>query len=323
MKRRFEKKINIFFSFIIIVVLLPLIVTVICQRMQLESLISVGELNRSGNAKEVLREETETECADPEAEINNARIIGIVAKEISANYSEEAIKAQCVIARTNLYDAKKSKTEEPKALSIQQMQELWGENFSKIYQNLENCVTATGNEVITWNGTYIYAAYHAVSGGITRTMSELYEDSGMPYLTETACHDDTMAEVYLAVLYWEKNKFLELCKEKFPDAALEDTEQIFVAERDSADYVLTVQMGEGTYSGEEFRSGLGLNSACFTIAEIDGQIRIVTKGLGHGFGLSQYTANLMAMEGKSYRDILKYFYPGTEISEVYKDNQEK
>ena len=40
------------------------------------------------------------------------------------------------------------------------------------------------------------------------------------------------------------------------------------------------------------------------------------KGIGHGLGMSQNTANEMAKEGKKYDEILQYFYEGTEMKEV-------
>ena len=40
------------------------------------------------------------------------------------------------------------------------------------------------------------------------------------------------------------------------------------------------------------------------------------KGSGHGVGLCQAGAEEMAREGKSYREILNYYYPGTELRAV-------
>ena len=40
---------------------------------------------------------------------------------------------------------------------------------------------------------------------------------------------------------------------------------------------------------------------------------IVTKGLGHGLGLSQYGANELAKEGKTYQEILQYYYKDVSI----------
>ena len=38
-----------------------------------------------------------------------------------------------------------------------------------------------------------------------------------------------------------------------------------------------------------------------------------TRGYGHGAGLSQYGANAMAITGKTYAEILAYYYPGTAL----------
>ena len=68
--------------------------------------------------------------------------------------------------------------------------------------------------------------------------------------------------------------------------------------------------------GEEFRQTYGLASSCFILQKYDGKLRITTRGVGHGLGLSQYTANEMANEGKDAAEILQYFFEGTEIREV-------
>ena len=89
-----------------------------------------------------------------------------------------------------------------------------------------------------------------------------------------------------------------------------------VLKYDSAGYVLDVQVGEETINGENFRETYGLSSSCFELQEFQKNTRAITKGVGHGLGLSQYTANEMAKEGKTYKEILEYFFEGTEIKEV-------
>lgn len=44
--------------------------------------------------------------------------------------------------------------------------------------------------------------------------------------------------------------------------------------------------------------------------------RITTRGVGHGIGLSQNTANRMAEEGKQADEILQFFFEGCEIQEI-------
>ena len=50
---------------------------------------------------------------------------------------------------------------------------------------------------------------------------------------------------------------------------------------------------------------------------MDGEIRVVTKGLGHGLGVSLFGANELAANGYQYKDILKYFYDGIEFVTQY------
>lgn len=287
MRKRLEKKINLFLSLLIIIVLLPLLVTILLQRMHLSELIE-------GMEKTALAAEPSSHQDAEDA------VLGIVAKEISADSSREAVLAQCVIARTNLYAAWATNTAEPEALHMDELQKIWGDEFETFYRNLEECVAQTSGEVLVWNGDYIYAAYHAVSAGKTRNMSEMYGEADMPYLAQTICPEDTRAENYLSVIYLEP--------EEMKDAK--------VLRRDTAGYVLEVQMGAETYTGEEFRDKYHLPSSCFTLKEQNGKMRIVTKGLGHGLGLSQYTAVHMAEEGRSYQEILEYFYPGAVLADA-------
>ena len=86
-----------------------------------------------------------------------------------------------------------------------------------------------------------------------------------------------------------------------------------VEKRDRASYVLTVQLPGKKVTGEEFRKIFSLHSACFSIKEVDGQVRIVTKGYGQGFGMSQFGADKMAEDGSSYEEILSYYYDGIAI----------
>ena len=53
----------------------------------------------------------------------------------------------------------------------------------------------------------------------------------------------------------------------------------------------------------------------FTVAYDAGENAFVftTHGYGHGVGMSQYGANVMAIRGSGYADILAHYYPGTTL----------
>ena len=277
-RKNLAKRINTMLTILLLLLLIPLFLTIFCQKMQLEELL--GNVNRTA--------ETE-EDAD--------MLFCIVAKEISADAPEECIKAQCVIARTNLKAAEEMGTELPGSMTMGELQELWGDYFSEAEGKIKEAIQETDGETLQYRNHYIYAAYHAVSAGNTRNMEELYPDSDMPYLSGVACYEDAQSPDYLSVLYLDQ--------------------EITIEAEDSAGYVTMAQMNGKSYTGEELRGELGLKSANFNVTELEpGKIRIVTKGHGHGFGLSQYTAQKMAEKGEDYRKILQYFFPGTELENV-------
>ncbi|MDD2978621.1 MAG: SpoIID/LytB domain-containing protein [Hespellia sp.] len=89
-----------------------------------------------------------------------------------------------------------------------------------------------------------------------------------------------------------------------------------VVQTDSAGYALQIRVGRTTCSGEEFRQALGLASCNISFQERGEELQITTVGNGHGLGMSQWTANEMAKEGKSMQEILGYFFEGVEVDEI-------
>lgn len=65
--------------------------------------------------------------------------------------------------------------------------------------------------------------------------------------------------------------------------------------------------------GSVVKSTKLLPSAFFTVAKNGGNYIIEGGGYGHGIGMSQNGANEMAKAGKTYKEILQFFYPYTEV----------
>lgn len=59
-----------------------------------------------------------------------------------------------------------------------------------------------------------------------------------------------------------------------------------------------------------------LKSSAFEIRREDGAFVLDGRGWGHGVGLCQIGAAVMAHRGYSYREILRHYYPGTEIRQI-------
>lgn len=239
--------------------------------------------------------EIQHKSSHPDEEEKVAALVSILARDIPVTYEEEAIRAQAVIVRTN-YEYALSQGKAPET--------------GLSYQKLENCLIDTEGEVLTYQGQEIEAPYFAVSAEKTR-------GTELPYLKSAESIWDITSEDFLKVEFYDAGELVDTCNQAFPEAGLtaEDwVNTLVVTEREESGYVKTIQVGNSSVSGEEFRKAFSLNSACFYIREIDGRVRIVTKGLGHGYGLSIYGANEMAKEGKTYQEILSYYYSGIEIT---------
>ncbi|MCL6517965.1 SpoIID/LytB domain-containing protein [Alicyclobacillus sp.] len=82
-------------------------------------------------------------------------------------------------------------------------------------------------------------------------------------------------------------------------------------------YVKRVTSGGRVWSGTDFAARLGLASTHFTLASDGGKLVVRVEGEGSGIGMSLHEACAMAAAGRSWRDILAHFYPGTRVGGVY------
>lgn len=279
-----REKIKTAASILIILILLPYVAVVFCT----------GELD-GGQA----------EPAQVPLELCVAQILPM---QIPVTYETEALKAQAVVIRTNLLRAAMeyygAADWQQAAASVRETdlaamgfsvctegeaEKLWSyENRQRYAEKCRTAAEETAGQVLALAGELKDLPYHAVSAGKTREGGALGE--GYAYLTSADCEGDVESADYLQISY-------------FPDMELPVIES-----RDSAGYVMSVRLGDETLTGEAFRFRYGLNSSCFTVEETDGGVRVVTRGLGHGFGMSLYTAGRMALAGDTYREILSYFY---------------
>lgn len=268
-----------------------------------------------------------SDCGE-QAEQENVEecLVGILANQITTEAPIEAIKAQAVIARTEYFFARQHEQPCPQTKTKKELQSMWSKSlYARNYEILERAVSDTRGEVLTADEKLINAAYHAVSNGRTRTMTEGMEQAGFGYLKSVSCQKDSESSDFLHIQCYTPKEIVDKLKEKSLDCGLQEEqiwEQFQVVERDASDYVLKVQIGEQTVSGDTVREWLSLDSDCFYLSKKEKKIRIITKGLGHGFGLSQYTAAQMAAEGEAYQSILQYFFHDVAITKINETDKE-
>lgn len=248
-------------------------------------------------------------------------LVGVVAASIDSECHPETLKAQAVISRTNVMGVIGNRTSvnayelNQPYLSPSALRSRYGVHFNDVYNKYKSAVLAVLGETITYEGRLISAPFFKCSTGQTRP-SEAVFGSAAPYLISVpspadaqcpeALHSQTIScEAFISrMLSYDRNFFAT------PES-LADTVQI--VETDTAGYVKTIQAANLSISGNDFRYIFDLPSAAFTVKVSGDTICFSSRGTGHGVGFSQYGANAMAIDGKSYKDLLYYYYPQTTI----------
>lgn len=295
------ERIKTLLSLMIIIICLPYLVTFVVQ----------GDF---------LNNSEQDEISENNSDEDTEQLLLLLVNEMPVNYEKEALKAQAVIARTNLAYAREKDQAEPKRMTREEMLEFFGgKNYQKYYELLKSCVEETAGEVVTYENKTVQLPYHVVSAGMTRESPNAGKKDTMPYIKAVTSMYDLSCERFLKIEFYTKKQFRNKLRSAYPELSFPEDEvekMAAVEKRDSSSYVLTVKLPGQNISGEDFKKVFSLNSTCFSIKEVDGQVRIVTKGYGQGYGMSQYGANEMAKEGSSYQEILEYYYSGIKINPV-------
>ena len=297
MRDTIRNKIKLFFAFLIILFLLPYIISVFI------------------NGKNAVQG----------ADSDNASVYlaGILAGETDGGYEIEALKAQAVVLRTELYRTEKEKqTILDKCLTQTQMKKKWGPKYEENLKKCQQAAQETKGIVLWYHETFAWAPFHQSSNGKTRDVQEVLGNADYPYITAKECPLDKAAEDEIQVHLIEYKEIQKRCREFLVAEEQKKAENGYgyedfeIQEWDSSGYVRKMRIGETICTGDQFRDALKLPSSSFSLYESPHGLKIATVGKGHGFGMSQWTAQEMAKDGKNYEEILQYFYEGTELHHI-------
>ena len=271
-------------------------------------------------------------------EINVEEYIkGVVASEMPVSFEKEALKAQAVAARTFYYSRINNKCNLCEGAKIcnsvhcqvykskEECCELWNENKRQEYWNkISEAVEETKNEVIVYEGEIVkYPQYFSTSWGKTENSVDVFSSS-VPYLQSTDSLGEDEAPKYSSSIEKTIKDFVNIINNTYNTAGVREKElskQINILSNTSAGAVKQIKLGNVTIGGTEFRKLFDLNSTNFRIQYEDEKVIINCKGYGHGVGMSQWGANIMAKEGHNYEEILKHYYNGVYILKVNVKNE--
>ena len=297
------------------IIVVPLIITNFFYKYDVKKYISGFNSNKTEQTIRVLK--------DNNIQVLNLEdyLVGVVSSEVPASFEEEAIKAQAVAARTyalkqieNKKDLPYDVTDDTQTQVYQtdeELKEKWKDNYDKYINKIKKCVNETKGEYVTYNNQIIYAFFFSTSNGKTEDNKNVFGQD-LPYLKVV---DSSFDEKETNNFYNEKTFNLS---DFYSNLGLEYNDNLNITDeiRTESGRVSSIKINQVEFTGRNFQNKLSLRSNDFTIKKENNIVKITTKGFGHGVGLSQYGANALAKQNKNYKDILKYYYQGTEIQKL-------
>ena len=244
-------------------------------------------------------------------------VVGVVAGEMPASFSMEALKAQAVASRT--FAMYKMDTISDYVLStsindqvyitVNEMKENWGDDFAYYYERVKEAVDSTEGEVLMYQGNIASTYYFAISNGYTDDALTVFNED-KNYLVSVSSPWDKNFQSYTSTYTLSKEDFCHKL-----DITCDDILVSNVVRADN-NYVRKITINGVTFTGIDVFQKLNLKSTDFTITINKDSVSILTYGFGHGVGMSQYGALGMANDGYTYQDILVHYYPNTEIQKL-------
>lgn len=271
-------------------------------------------------------------------------LYGVVPSEMPASYHMEALKCQAVCARSYAYCQMLNfaypgyQAHVDDSVSFQ----VYGNSGEK--EATTKAVKETAGKKLMFQGQVVKTYYYSTSSGHSTDIgawgSTITEDK--KYLKGVPICDEK-GNAYEEKLPWYRWKaiiqqnVLQGLLEDYTGRELGKLQEVSVTKRGTGDVALqlTVKGSQGSAVVEtenKIRTALGgtgyniekqdgsivkstklLPSAFFSIAKSGENYIIEGGGYGHGIGMSQNGANEMAKTGKTYRDILQFFYQGAKV----------
>ncbi|NLO84628.1 MAG: stage II sporulation protein D [Clostridiales bacterium] len=256
-------------------------------------------------------------------------VCGVLAAEMPAAYHQDALKAQAVAARTRaIYQLQSGGCSEHEGADIctnsshcqgyatlTECHSMWGNEYEMYKERVTSAVSATVDELLTYNDQLIMVMYHAMSGGTTEAAQTVFSSS-VPYLVSVSSSGEESARGFYTDSTFTFGEAAELLAKQFPTFGITaDTVQqsLLIGEYTPTGRIRNMLLGGHEILATDFRKALGLRSTWFSLSTDSASITFHQRGYGHGVGMSQVGANIMAANGSTYREILAHYYSGTVI----------
>lgn len=247
---------------------------------------------------------------------------GVVGREVSPAWPPAALQAQAVAARTFalLIRAQAERASQGRALyhlTAGTGDQVYG-GIGAEHPAVDAAVKSTEGEVLVYRGALARAFFHAASGGYTEAARAVWPVIDGPYLRGVPVPQERSDPTQ----EWE----VRIGREELRAALAREghllgpIEEVRVEGRTPSGRAARVRIvhrsGEIALAAPQLRRALGhtrIRSALFALEPRRDAWVFRGRGYGHGVGMSQQGARLLAEAGMRYTRILTFFYPGASL----------
>ncbi|MEI8218139.1 MAG: SpoIID/LytB domain-containing protein [Elusimicrobiota bacterium] len=247
-------------------------------------------------------------------------LCGILPVEADPNWAPESLKVQAVASRT--YVLRNMRRHEKDGFDVcdtMHCQVYGGVDCEDVRSN--NAVAGTRNEVLMYQGQLAQTLFHASCGGCTENPNNVWswDAEAPPYLRgrrDKYCRNSPHQD-------WKNLVKEDIMRKNLTKAGyvVGTIQSIKIEGTDSSGRAKKLKIkhknGVLEMKAASFRLAVDpwiIRSTMFKkIVKKDAGFLFSGYGWGHGVGMCQWGAKVMAERGKDYKEILKYYYPGTTI----------
>ncbi|OGX23466.1 MAG: hypothetical protein A3J51_02600 [Omnitrophica WOR_2 bacterium RIFCSPHIGHO2_02_FULL_45_21] len=242
---------------------------------------------------------------------------GILCNEVAPWWPMDALKSQAIIARSYGLYQKQFPKDKYFDLTSDIYSQVYGGKSSERWRT-NRAVDLTRGRILTYQGKLFPTYYHATCGGHTEDASKLWNVDLLP-LKGVVCNFCVHSPHYK----WQAKMSLQDISSKLilKGFRIQEISGIEIIGYDGSGRIsgLEIKSQDKGFpvSAKDFRQALGPNiirSANFTSRIDSGAVHFEGLGWGHGVGLCQWGMQEMAREGSKYEQILKYYFPQSELS---------
>lgn len=265
-------------------------------------------------------------------------MIGAVLAQMPADFDEEALKAQAVLAHTYILRRELAEKAQPTRslyggaisdntelyqgfFTEQQAKEFYKDDYKKAYKKVKNAVESVADYILTYEEEPVIVAFHAISSGYTESALTAWGQD-IPYLQAVKSAEDQNINGIESEKTYTAEEFKEKISSVYDDIKFTDLSDaknwITISDVNKRNYVTTLKICGKEIPSSEFIEILDIASPCFKIEFSNTKFNFVSKGFGHLVGMSQYGANNMARAGKDFKDILEHYYTDCTIENINK-----